>query len=839
MQNKDQNKNTKRKDTTRRGGYGRLTRVLSIMMALVFSLTSLGAALPENTGSGTSSVADSVQSDAEVSLDAASSAAAASETTPSPDSTAASTESEPAYDGSAEIRENAGTLKVQAKADAGILPGGVSLQVKRITKDDKETGATYQKVADKVKKDAADDNRELTGFLAYDISFMKDGKEIEPDGKVNVTMDWTAAAKPDDAAETDQKDSDISVLHLEKQNASDKIEDTKVVNLTENKEKGQDQNNQATVQVNEESKAVEKAEMTVDSFSVFTITWSKSSSDSTRTGSVKVRYVDDTGLEINADQIFDDAELARLSQTDGGVVDLSAWANQADGTSRVSGYTYDHAVIGSRNGTTITGVKVEKSIDTQQVRTGYEGDWPNGHYTYKDVKVTVYRLYYTTDASVNTKDSKANQWTLYKDSGSETYANNANIYLIYNNIQKPITIHFLDTSGNAIKSSDEKDLTKVIDAADHTSEYDLADYAKANTPSGYSFSDSNMNSNNAGTNKIILSEDKGSVTIGSVKGTYYRYLKYEDNTVKLARGDKEYQTVSDPVDIYITFTKVNVPQTIKFHHVDTTGTQLAADTAQTLPDKTVWDGYSNALNSTDSHYHVNNIGTYAGSYIGYFGDSEYSNTKDETTLNGIYYKHDTDGTWHTGLGTSTTSVTREIYNKDNKAALLDNIYQMYTGYKGVVIHHVDESGTELTGDTYAAVQNGKSFIAADQASASIKNYKYKNAHLSSATGEVFTDIEYALKDNAWESTIKNDSSTVAVASPVNEVWLVYTRESANQQLTLYYKYINKSGAYSDAYYNDDVKNTTKTITLARGAELSGNGSEQERSLCRYNLRWQS
>lgn len=145
-------------------------------------------------------------------------------------------------------------LKVTAKADAGVLPSDAKLKVKAITKGD-----DYKDIEKKLKKDAEDQDKELSAFLAYDISFEVDGQETEPDGNVDVTMEWKDAALPDGA----DKDADVSVLHL--------TDNDEVVDLTDS----EDEDNTAEVKTKKGENAVEKAEMTVGEFSVFSVVWRK------------------------------------------------------------------------------------------------------------------------------------------------------------------------------------------------------------------------------------------------------------------------------------------------------------------------------------------------------------------------------------------------------------------------------------------------------------------------------------------------------------------------------------------------------------------------------------
>ena len=75
--------------------------------------------------------------------------------------------------------------------DKDAIPEGTSLAITPIKADDAETAQEYQEVARKLMEKATGENYSIEGFLAYDISLIgEDGVEIEPDGKVKVTMEY-------------------------------------------------------------------------------------------------------------------------------------------------------------------------------------------------------------------------------------------------------------------------------------------------------------------------------------------------------------------------------------------------------------------------------------------------------------------------------------------------------------------------------------------------------------------------------------------------------------------------------------------------------------------------
>ena len=162
------------------------------------------------------------------------------------------------------------SVTVTVSADqAGIIPEGAELSVTPITKTEiteemtkeekakaKEVNAQYDLTEKKLNEDSEENEETMEGFLAYDISFLVDGEKIEPSGDVKVVMDFKEAAVPENVSE----DAVVTVKHLKE---DEKAEDGLIV---------EDMTEKAEVQTTDKGE-VEKAELTTDSFSIFTVTW--------------------------------------------------------------------------------------------------------------------------------------------------------------------------------------------------------------------------------------------------------------------------------------------------------------------------------------------------------------------------------------------------------------------------------------------------------------------------------------------------------------------------------------------------------------------------------------
>lgn len=154
------------------------------------------------------------------------------------------------------------TVTVSA-AEEGIIPANAELKVVPITAEDKNTENQYKEVEQKLQEKAKEDEYDIAGFLAYDITFVdKDGNETEPGGEVKVSIDYKEAAIPEAISEEDAANAEVTVLHLEE---DEKGEVKEVVDMA--------QDEKVDVLATTEENKVEKVEVRTESFSTFTITW--------------------------------------------------------------------------------------------------------------------------------------------------------------------------------------------------------------------------------------------------------------------------------------------------------------------------------------------------------------------------------------------------------------------------------------------------------------------------------------------------------------------------------------------------------------------------------------
>lgn len=154
------------------------------------------------------------------------------------------------------------TVTVKTTAAAGVLPEGAKLVVKKLANQDQ----AYQDAESTLK----DSQVTYDDFLALDVGFEVNGKEVEPEaGSVQVQFELGAGLLP----ETANLDS-LSVQHLT---------DGKAETVT----------NEVAV-----TESGVKADFTVSSFSTFTITW-WGDGDYNKYYEFTVHYVDEKGNEIN------------------------------------------------------------------------------------------------------------------------------------------------------------------------------------------------------------------------------------------------------------------------------------------------------------------------------------------------------------------------------------------------------------------------------------------------------------------------------------------------------------------------------------------------------------
>lgn len=124
-------------------------------------------------------------------------------------------------------------------SEAGILPRGAELKVVPVVEKEE-----LDRVESLLKANVKSEVDTITGFLAYDISFVKDGVEVEPSGEVAVTMDFKDGVKPENAANTtdDNAENDIeqnvALYHFNESKDKDVVvEEVKHASVDVNKKK--------------------------------------------------------------------------------------------------------------------------------------------------------------------------------------------------------------------------------------------------------------------------------------------------------------------------------------------------------------------------------------------------------------------------------------------------------------------------------------------------------------------------------------------------------------------------------------------------------------------------
>ena len=199
------------------------------------------------------------------------------------------------------------TVTVKTTAAAGVLPEGAKLVVKKLANQDQ----AYQDAESTLK----DSQVTYDDFLALDVGFEVNGKEVEPEaGSVQVQFELGAGLLPE-TADT----STLAVQHLTDGKA-EMVADAGAVTAGD---------------VTVEKEGV-KADFAVQSFSSFTITWSDCIE-------VTVFYVDEYGNDIPATQ-----GNVTINDNNMGTINLQQYAQT------IPGYTYKNARYKSYNGDVIT-----------------------------------------------------------------------------------------------------------------------------------------------------------------------------------------------------------------------------------------------------------------------------------------------------------------------------------------------------------------------------------------------------------------------------------------------------------------------------------------------------
>lgn len=183
---------------------------------------------------------------------------------------------EEAYVQTLEYEDDNVKIHVSAKTE-GIIPENASLKVVPIVKQDVTAGMTeeevqsineinaqYDVVEQKLNEKADEEEYDIGGFLAYDISFVDaDGNKAEPNGDVKVTMEYKNAVLPETIEKENASDMDVTVMHLE-EDAQGNVK--QVVDMSQ-------ENNKIETIETTDAQEIKQAVFETNSFSPYAITW--------------------------------------------------------------------------------------------------------------------------------------------------------------------------------------------------------------------------------------------------------------------------------------------------------------------------------------------------------------------------------------------------------------------------------------------------------------------------------------------------------------------------------------------------------------------------------------
>ena len=174
--------------------------------------------------------------------------------------------------------------------EEGAIPSGATLKVLPITLENSETKTQYEDVEKRIQEKVAEEEKEVAGFLAYDITFVDGaGNKVEPNGKVKVSMDYKNAELPQEVVEKEATDAEVTVLHLEE---DENGEVKQVVDMSAEKKATVD-----TLTTTEGAK-IQSIEVVTESFSVYTIVWNDAKGR--WKPKAKLHFVDENGRDISS-----------------------------------------------------------------------------------------------------------------------------------------------------------------------------------------------------------------------------------------------------------------------------------------------------------------------------------------------------------------------------------------------------------------------------------------------------------------------------------------------------------------------------------------------------------
>lgn len=328
---------------------------------------------------------------------------------------------------------------VVTAVEEGAIPTGATLKVLPITLENNETKAQYEDVEKRIQEKVAEEEKEVAGFLAYDITFVDgEGNEIEPNSKVKVSMNYKNAVLPNDVKEKGSENAEVSVLHLE-EDENGNVKD--VVDMSEA------ETTKVDALTTTEGPMVQNVEMETESFSVFTITWKNSERGlfentykvkwtnheiNGQNPTVTIHFVDENGKNISKEIGVKDKNIivsgnGNLDGIDGRLT-LQTIGEKYNEQAKTKGFYFAEAHIDSYKGNITTNISYNPNVNTDGwLYLPSNGGWTNWNGR-SPVSRNVYMVY---------KKIPDKYQVVWADQGD-------------NNHRPTVTLHFVDAKGNDI-----------------------------------------------------------------------------------------------------------------------------------------------------------------------------------------------------------------------------------------------------------------------------------------------------------------------------------------------------------------------------------------------------
>lgn len=605
------------------------------------------------------------------------------------------------------------TLSVEATADADVLPEDATLVVQPVSKEDAASQTTYQNIQQKLTDTVAADDRELVGFAAYDIHFEENGQKVEPNGNVSLTMNWSHALTADGA----DNDAEVSVQHLEGSDAND-VANANVVDLTKNAQNAGNAAssdnaltdgatgdageavNTATVETEKNTSAVNQAKMTVDGFSVFTITWTKENSTSTSFAhsvsgstddgnySVTVNYNDDaripegTTLSVkpieensteykeakNAvveskknDEDFDEDKLGMsaldISLVDGDTevepqsdVQVQIQMNQAP--DEAEGLEVQHIQSEEK------GIINKKKVTTAETVAGGEAE---GKIENKDGGVTA--------------EFKTPSFSIYTITWKKSSDDNTRV--------GSIRVHYVNDTGADMANAASVPSSDLV-AGNEVTLADWANDAQGKTRlTGYTFKEARLE-----TYQSDKKVSKIKVVAGTETNTYVLQYQPEGSSDWITYTDSVSKQHENNVEVYLIFTQ---NPTLKLHYVDENGTDLNGGTTDSIAADEILNDAGRSVSTWSSSKTFTGYSPRDNSmaHLGGINGSEVTDVRSVKNADGSFtmqYKAGTSDTWK-------ALTSNDIYLEYSKASFTKEVEVYYTDIAGKPIK--DASGNDI------------------------------------------------------------------------------------------------------------------------------------------------